>query len=232
VLIKENLTEAPKASRLDLAQFLLSISQNVQVMTTTKNRSETENRIYRAFTNILETEGFAKLGINAIAKQAGVDKNLVYRYFDGLQGLFLRYVEEGDFFPYLDQPDTMPSLERIAEKVTAYARELRAKPGTQEILRSQVTQPHTDATRPLFRYANNRLIASFEDLPVDIVDKTSFIHVITLIIAGIVYLSLMSKHHRYFMNFHLQDEANWTELEALIPLLLKGLTPENTQPPS
>ncbi len=192
-----------------------------------RNRNETEERIYRAFTEMLETEGFAKLGINALAKQAGVDKNLVYRYFDGLKGLFLRYAEEGDFFRYLDHPNGLLSLEQVADKIAAYAKELRAKPGTQEILRSQVNQAHTEATRPLFKYANSRLISSFEHAPTDIVDKATLNNAVTLMIAGIIYLSLMSKHHRYFMNFHLQDEENWTELEALIPLLLKGLKPEN-----
>ncbi len=52
-----------------------------------RDRSETAGRILRAATALLAEEGFAKLGINAVARGAGCDKQLIYRYFGGMDGL-------------------------------------------------------------------------------------------------------------------------------------------------
>ncbi len=55
--------------------------------TMTRNKDETRQRILDAALALAGTEGFAALGINAVARAAGADKQLIYRYFGGLEGL-------------------------------------------------------------------------------------------------------------------------------------------------
>ena len=50
---------------------------------------ETEKRLLEAVSKIIEEEGFTQIGINRIAKKAQCDKVLIYRYFGGLDGLFI-----------------------------------------------------------------------------------------------------------------------------------------------
>src|SRR5690625_4957715 len=65
---------------------------------TLSRREQTELRIMQAFEDqILET-GMMGVGINAIAKRAGVSKELIYRYFDGLPGLMLQWMYNQDFW--------------------------------------------------------------------------------------------------------------------------------------
>ena len=45
-------------------------------------RSETQ--LIEAVSTIITEEGFSKIGINKIARTAGCDKVLIYRYFGGL----------------------------------------------------------------------------------------------------------------------------------------------------
>jgi AcrR family transcriptional regulator len=52
-----------------------------------RDRGATEERVLDAAADILAREGAAGLGINAIAKAAGCDKQLIYRYFGGLDGV-------------------------------------------------------------------------------------------------------------------------------------------------
>jgi len=52
-----------------------------------KNRDETSRKILDAALSLAGEEGFAALGINAVARRAGADKQLIYRYFGGLEGL-------------------------------------------------------------------------------------------------------------------------------------------------
>ena len=60
-----------------------SNSDNIYIM---KLRNA-EKRLLIAVSQIIENEGFSKIGVNKIAKQAKCDKVLIYRYFGGLEGL-------------------------------------------------------------------------------------------------------------------------------------------------
>ena len=53
----------------------------------TRNKDETRQRILDAALTLAGSDGFAALGINAVARAAGADKQLIYRYFGGLEGL-------------------------------------------------------------------------------------------------------------------------------------------------
>ncbi len=52
-----------------------------------RDRSATERRIFDAGRALLAEEGFQNFGVNAVARRAGCDKQLIYRYFGGLDGL-------------------------------------------------------------------------------------------------------------------------------------------------
>jgi AcrR family transcriptional regulator len=51
------------------------------------NREDTTDRILTAALDLLAIEGFSALGINPIARRAEADKQLIYRYFGGMEGL-------------------------------------------------------------------------------------------------------------------------------------------------
>lgn len=52
-----------------------------------RDRSQTEAAIIDAAKTLIAREGFASLGVNALAREAGCDKQLIYRYFSGLDGV-------------------------------------------------------------------------------------------------------------------------------------------------
>lgn len=63
-----------------------------------KNRMQTERKLIDAVDYIVKTKGFGGLGVNKVAKQAGVSKVLIYRYFGNLEKLLRRCVKEKDFW--------------------------------------------------------------------------------------------------------------------------------------
>ncbi|MGC9452373.1 MAG: TetR/AcrR family transcriptional regulator [Oceanipulchritudo sp.] len=93
-----------------------------------RNRQQTEARIRGAGLELLRREGFEGWGVNAIARTAGVDKVLLYRYFGSLEGLLEQLVRETDFWP---DPEDLPAhspeafigatLERIADQPHIHA---------------------------------------------------------------------------------------------------------------
>lgn len=52
-----------------------------------RDRAATERAILDAAKGLLAEEGFQNFGINAVARRAGCDKQLIYRYYGGLDGL-------------------------------------------------------------------------------------------------------------------------------------------------
>ena len=67
-----------------------------------KNRELTEKKIIDAVERIIENQGFEKLGINAVASEAGVSKMLIYRYFGGLDELLAHYLMQKDYWANTD----------------------------------------------------------------------------------------------------------------------------------
>lgn len=63
-----------------------------------KNKEVTKRKLLNAVGHIIENDGFAALGVNKVAKAAGVSKALIYRYFGNFFTLVQSCVEEKDFW--------------------------------------------------------------------------------------------------------------------------------------
>ena len=55
-------------------------------------------RILAAVGALIMRDGLAGVGINALAREAGCDKVLIYRYFGDLDGVYAAYAAKGDFW--------------------------------------------------------------------------------------------------------------------------------------
>jgi hypothetical protein len=81
----------------------------------TRNRKATREKFIKAVGSILSKNGFAGIGINAVAREAGVDKVLIYRYFGGLPQLISAFGCEGNFWPSVEELAGGDELETIRE---------------------------------------------------------------------------------------------------------------------
>ena len=61
-------------------------------------RKKTEQSILAALEEQLIEGGMQGLGINVVAKRAGVSKELIYRYFGGMPGLMLAWMQGRDYW--------------------------------------------------------------------------------------------------------------------------------------
>jgi AcrR family transcriptional regulator len=107
-----------------------------------KGRLQTEQRILHALEAVLLEQGFPAVGINSIARQAGCDKVLIYRYFDGLDGLLMAYAETTDLWWSVDEIITeenheigqQPLQEFLQLLLKRHVEALQARPITLEIM--------------------------------------------------------------------------------------------------
>ncbi len=99
-------------------------------------RTETEKAIVEAFERVLAREDLDKIGVNAVAAEAGVGKPLIYRYFGGFDGLVAKWAQDNKFWDD-DQglvedlaavPPDADRLEIICSYLIAQATRMRDKP--------------------------------------------------------------------------------------------------------
>jgi AcrR family transcriptional regulator len=74
-----------------------------------RNPDDKAARLIGAVGEILSEKGYQGLGLNKISVAAGVSKPMIYRYFDGLNGLLKAYVQHTDswlpYFKTLEVPE-------------------------------------------------------------------------------------------------------------------------------
>jgi AcrR family transcriptional regulator len=76
-----------------------------------RSRIQTEQRILNAVGSILLDQGYPAVGVNAIARQAGCDKVLIYRYFGGFDQLLLAFAETTTLWWEVDEIITETAAE-------------------------------------------------------------------------------------------------------------------------
>jgi AcrR family transcriptional regulator len=193
----------------------------------TRDRGATEERILAAVGEVLAHDGFGGIGINAIAKQAGVDKVLIYRYFGGLPELLRAWGGSGRFWPRVQDllgPDpqallALPMAERWARFFEHFIAELRHRPLTLEILAAEV-QDHNELTVILEAEREQwgddavRLLGGPE------MKARPWVQDVTLLlVAGVQYLLLRSRRVRLFGGIDIRSDAGWKRLQHSVRTL-------------
>lgn len=183
-----------------------------------RNRQQTRAEIIEAVGRLLARSGFRDLGINAVAREAGVDKVLIYRYFGGLPELLTAFAEETDFWPDLPEITghdnqslaAMTEIERARLMVVGFGRALRKRPLTQEILRWELLE-RNELTETLAHHREEqgeKLFQNFQQL------QDVDIHAIgSLLAAGQTYLILRSKTADIYNGLSLNSEDDWSRIE-------------------
>ena len=72
----------------------------------THNREATEQALLDACGKLLLESGPEGIGVNRVAAEAGVGKELIYRYFDGLPGLIKAWLERDANWPTMHELTT------------------------------------------------------------------------------------------------------------------------------
>lgn len=195
-----------------------------------RNRGRTAETILEAAKTVLAEQGFAGWGINAIARAAGCDKQLVYRYHNGLDGLAESIGTE--LAAWLDEalsanPDTPPATsyaELMTRLALAYLEALRANRLAQRILAWEVAEESPLVKR--FAAARGKAMLAWVarergDLaPPAGVDAPM---VNALLIAGIQHLVLASAASGRFTGVELGGEGDWDRVRAAVKALAEAV---------
>jgi AcrR family transcriptional regulator len=195
-----------------------------------RDRAGTEERILAAVGQVLAREGFGGIGVNAIAREAGVDKVLIYRYFGGLPELLRVWGASGRFWPRVadllrEDPalPTRPLEERYLRFFSHFIDELRRRPLTLEVLAAEVQERNEltailEAEREAWGEEAARVLGGPE-----FAQQPHLGVVTTLLVAGVQLLLLRSRRLRVFGGIDLHSDEGWAQIKAALAALARQL---------
>ena len=185
-----------------------------------RNRDVTERRIVEAARHILAVHGFQALGVNAVARAAECDKQLIYKYFGGLDGVF--DVIGADLARWLGvtirvAPGAAPAdFATAAESmVIDYLRALRRNRLAQEVMAWEVTEKSA-----LVRHLSEARAAAIRDWAADVLNTVDRPHssidiamVGMLLVAAVQHAVLASRVSGMSAGLQLVLESDWNRVE-------------------
>jgi AcrR family transcriptional regulator len=196
-----------------------------------RDRNATEARILAAVGEVLVRDGFGGIGVNAVARQAGVDKVLIYRYFGGMSELLKTWGASGCFWPRVEEllgNDAkaflaLPAAERYARFVEHFIDGLRARPLTLEILAAEVLERNElsailEAEREAWGEQAARVLGGKE-----FARRPELQGLTLLLIAGVQHLLVRSRRIRIFGGLDIRSDAGWAKLKAAVRQMARGM---------
>jgi AcrR family transcriptional regulator len=196
-----------------------------------RDREATERRLVEAAVEILRSEGFGQLGVNAVADRAGVGKVLIYRYFGGLPGLLravadhLDPLQAGAARRLLSVADPASSPGQIMEDVVMeWHRALKGDELTKQLLIWELTQQNevTDAMAAAREEVGLELTRQYAQLlrSKGLSGELDLNALFALVSAGIFYLTLRSDSVAMYNGIDIQSSEGWRRIGATLKALL------------
>lgn len=184
---------------------------------------ETEKRLLEAVSRVIEDEGFTKIGINRIARQAQCDKVLIYRYFGGLDGLLVAWAKQYDFYSFaysefisqIEQAETSNLGEIIKAVLLKQLEYLKDNQLMQGLYVWELSGNSSFRAIQVEREKNGyKLQLELEKRLGDSCRDCNF-H-ITIIIAAINHIILFTRQYNMFNGIDFSKPEAWDELKNVI----------------
>jgi AcrR family transcriptional regulator len=199
-----------------------------------RNREATRQALIQAVGELLADKGFTHLGVNALARRAGVDKVLIYRYFGGLPGLIKAFGQESDFWPSIEELADGDieyfkglSLEqKLVSLGSNFLKGIRKRPLTQEIMIWEMAQ-HNEFTKELEAIREKRMLQFAQMfIKAERVEETTvdLMAIMAIIGAGLSYLVCRTRKGMHCYNsLQLDTDEGWQRVEMAIRQIVKSV---------
>lgn len=204
-----------------------------------RNKEETKRKLTDAVGAIILRDGFSAIGVNAVAREAGVDKVLIYRYFDDLEGLLKSYVLQKDYFSNIAATlsksaaiETRGEAVSLAKKIFfGQLQDILSNRELQEIILWELNSKNeVSAAMAKEREAQGiallrRISKTTGKTKVDVPAAAA------LILGGIYFLVLRSRQVDVFNGIHINSKKGWTRIERAVEDLVGLVLADPAKPP-
>jgi AcrR family transcriptional regulator len=197
-----------------------------------RDRAATTIRILKAASELLAEVGFQKFGINAVARRAGCDKQLIYRYYGGMDGLVEAIGRELAGWVEEKMPDNggggfLLTYGDLVERLLLLLLDaLRRDPLMKKIIAWEMAE-HTPQVRMLSE-ARSRALADWIDrvratmASPKGVDTTAMN---AILIGAVQHMVLAGEAGGRLGGMSLKTDKDWKKAEQAVQKLVRGVYP-------
>lgn len=179
-----------------------------------------EVQLIEAVSAIITEEGFSKIGINKIARTAGCDKVLIYRYFGNLDGLITAWARKHDFYiqaydTFIGKIETVgkADLKEITKEVLlAQLHFTKENKMHQELLVWELSGGLKFKAIKDLREENGYKLQKMLEIKTNI-QNTNISMFITLLVASINYIVLSTLEYPKFNGIDFSRDDSWAMYE-------------------
>lgn len=194
----------------------------------TRNRDTTSSAILDAAAALVARDGFHAFGVNAVAREAGCDKQLIYRYFGGPEGLLDALGERlagwvADRLRPLEALGRPRSYADLMQRLAlGYLQAIRDDTLVRQLIAWEIAAPNTQVQR--LAEARGRALAAWMaaqrgDLAPPAGRDAAAIN--ALLIGAIQHLALAAAAGGAFAGVRLVDEADWERVRVALRILIE-----------
>jgi len=191
-----------------------------------RDRERTKGKILKAVGEVIEQFGTEKVGVNLIARTAGVNKVLIYRYFDSVDGLMEQYVKSGEYAStagddYIENIEPIAPNDRgkaMTDLMLTFLKDLRDRKATRDLLRWEIGTGKSMLSDTRNDVAN-RLLMKIGDLP-NFSDTRALMAFVT---AGIYYMTIAADFRGTMMEIDLNSDEGWSRIENVIGKIISDV---------
>ena len=198
-----------------------------------RDSGETKTKILDALARVIVRDGLAATGINALAREAGADKVLIYRYFGDLDGVYRAYAERSDFW-YSNaamlagiEPSKVTLPQAVKLCLRRHASEIRKRPVTLAVLAAEPAQrtPLVIALEAVRERRATELaawLAAHYELPQGFDLEAAAM----LLGAAINYLAARSRTIRVMSGVGIATDEDWDRILSAVDRIVDRIFPE------
>lgn len=193
-----------------------------------RDREKTGRAILDAVGRLILRDGLSGVGVNAVAREAGTDKVLIYRYFGDLDGLYRAYAEAGDFWWTVE--DMLASIDGAATLADAlkaglrfHAAEMRKRPVTLAVIAAE-PENRTPLVIALEEVRERRSLDLMKSIAAryDMPEGADVPALTALIAAAIDYLLARARNIRVYGGVDIKTARDWERIFATIDAMIDG----------
>lgn len=189
-------------------------------------RQQTEQQILQALEAQIRETGMGGIGVNAIARRAGVSKELIYRYFNGLDGLLLAWMQEQDFWTSHrgmlgnDESSQQTPQQLVLSMLRSQVDALASNETLREVRRWELVELN-EVTEKLAQ-RREKAARAFIDRVDGLTPEIDMPATVSIMLAGVLYLMLRAKTESQFLGIPIRTDEGWARIFSALETMTAG----------
>jgi AcrR family transcriptional regulator len=197
-----------------------------------RNPAAVRARVLAALSAMIVRDGLSSVGVNALAREAGCDKVLIYRYFRDLEGVYQEFAEGYDFWWTVDElvqgidPSRMPPTRALQILMRRHAEAIRNRPTTLAILASELTE-RSSLVLALEEVRERRALelVSWIGQRFELPAAVDLPAISMLLGVAVNYLAVRARDVKVMSGVRIGAADDWERIFAAMDMLIAGVLP-------